>query len=64
MNISRDSTCLLNVPYIPLLLFLAVGLAPFIASWLTGLSSVTERTSDDQRFGSLDDAFLLQRYSE
>jgi len=29
---------------------------PFIASWLIGSSSVTERASDHQHLGSLDDA--------
>jgi len=38
--------------------------AAFIASWLIGSNSVTERTSDDQRLRSLDDMFLLQSSPE
>jgi len=44
-------------------LFLAVGLATFNCIWFTGPTSVTERASDDQCLGSLDDTVFVAKLS-
>ena len=62
VNISR-STGIQLVHCVPLntiaALFSRQCGAPFIACWLIGPSSVTERASDDQRLGRMDDAFFV-----
>jgi len=37
--------------------------APFIASWFIGPSNVTERASDDQRFGSSDNTIFASKFA-
>jgi len=64
INISR-LTAIQHVHYACILntitSLLAVGLAPFNCIWFIGPSSATERASDDQRLGSLDDTVFVAK---
>jgi len=65
VNISRSTAIqhVYCVPWTPLLLLLAVCLTPLSCVWLIGHSSVTERASNDQRLGSLDDTIFAAKLS-